>query len=203
MHLPASESEVLQLQCGRCRWVVLWPWPTHETWLCTALAVLCSGWQQQGMLLAQRCALRHLLRTGRPGNLHIPWGGVAPVFDFLIISFYYFPDTSPQTRTEDYISYLTFYWGQRQTIQINPRTSPCRKSQRQSKGKWKIACAFKFLHNSDVWAKNIYYTLMSVPKQVWSAAFLYSCACQGMWASWKDSIIFILPSTSSLFGSIL
>lgn len=43
----------------------------------------------------------------------------------------------------------------------------CGKSQRQSKGKWKIACAFKFLHDSDVWAKNIYYTLMSVPKQVW------------------------------------
>lgn len=104
---------------------------------------------------------------GDPENCTFYWGGVAPVFDFLIRRrFYYFPDISPWSRTENYISYLTFYWGQRQT-QINPKISPCGKSQRQSKGKGKIACAFKFLHDSDVWAKNIYYTLMSVPKQVW------------------------------------
>lgn len=137
-------------------------------------------------------------------NCTFQWGGVAPVFNFLLVrSFYYFPDTSAWTGAGNSISHFSFYWGQRQTVQINPKISPCGKSQRQSKGKWKIACAFKFLHDSDVWAKNIHYTLMSVPKQVWVAPSYNHVDAKECEQAARILAIFILPSTSSLFGSLL
>lgn len=200
--LPASESEVVQLQCGRCRWVVLWPWPTHETCICRALAVLCSGWQQQGMLLAQRDALRHLLRTGRPGELHIPLGrGGSSVW---------FPHKKKFLLLSCYVS-LNWNWELHLLFQFLLRTNDTNQPQNLTlweepktvQGQVKDCLCFQVL--TRLWCLSqehlLYFDVCSQAGV--SAAFLYSCGCQGMWASCKDSIIFILPSTSSFFGSLL
>lgn len=53
--------------------------------------------------------------------------------------------------------FFSFYWGQRQTIQIKNKISSCGKSQRKTaQGQVKDCICFQvLLHDSDVWAKNI------------------------------------------------
>lgn len=63
----------------------------------------------------------------------------------------------PELELEINLCFFSFYWGQRQTIQIKTKISSCGESQRKTvQGQVKDCICFQvLLHDSDVWAKNI------------------------------------------------
>lgn len=66
-----------------------------------------------------------------------------------------------------------------------------RAKERQPKGKWKIASAFKFSYMTLMFEPRtlVYFDVYSQAGV--SAAFLYSFRCQGMWTSCLDSIMLL------------
>lgn len=186
-------------------WAVLGLWP-----LCS-LVSRARRWA--GARALGRCpccgagdARRQQLRTWRPAELPFPLrrSGSAPWFPcekkFLQLS----QCISLNWNWESHLCFSVSTQDRDRQYKSKPKTHLVGRAKgRQSKGKGKIASAFKFS----------YMTLMFEPRTLLyfdvysqagvSAAFLYSFGCQGMWASCLDSIIFILPKTSPLFGNLL